>query len=181
MHLDKSDIGQAIADLDPLILALIKRRLPQLHQHERDDVAQDLRLHLWLVLPQHDPRRGSIGAFARACLLHAITDMSRRNHRQISESLLPVELTERTITPDFEGHRLSMELRSNPEAFLPPSLVRVLRALQHYPTPGAAAQSLGLKPRAFWSQAWKLKDCIREIFETGNTRSDLPQHNKRCA
>src|SRR5207302_228947 len=91
---------------------------------------------------------------------------SETTRPQRARTLTPQELANNLGEPvahqddDVEDAQLAKLILHHPERFLPPSLLRVYVALQEHATPGAAAKSLGMKPKVFYVMTRKLKKRI---------------------
>ena len=105
---DTPAAADAMRQAEPLIHSLITRLLPSLKGHDRDDLAQDVRLHLWSkALIDFDPTRASWKSYAFLCIRSFVR--SARLKRQRERRLLQNEHEDRIVAqaevplPDPKG------------------------------------------------------------------------------
>lgn len=69
---------QFLLFVDPLIVNMSRYR--RIKGKDQDEIAQDLRLHLWSKLGSFDPKKGKIKSWAFVVCRHKITDLARGKH-----------------------------------------------------------------------------------------------------
>lgn len=63
--------------------------------YDSDDVAQELRMHLWRQLPKYDPTRGKIETWGRRVLENKARDLYKKKKLEI-DGVVPEDLEEET-------------------------------------------------------------------------------------
>lgn len=80
-----------------VVMFALQHRLPGL---EPEDVAQELRLHLWRRLPSYDPRKASPKSWARTVLWRKVIDLSAPISGHTRSRREPLDAHEREVFED---------------------------------------------------------------------------------
>ena len=140
----------AIEEAEPILQHLLERMLPHLDDNDRDDLAQDVRLHLIAhVLPLHNAARGRWTTLAYTAIRHRVLDAKRRHIRARHATDLDVD----KLVPDDADGGASVErpdwLKLDAEA-LGKHLTRRQREVYHALAAGGqkqhVAQQIGIRP-----------------------------------
>jgi RNA polymerase sigma factor (sigma-70 family) len=88
--MDQSSIERMLADVEPLVVSITKRKLRGWPVTLIDDIRQEVRIGLWQkALPRFDPSRGELSAFAgtaiRNLLYDIVRDLQRNHHFQVTD------------------------------------------------------------------------------------------------
>jgi len=158
-------INDWLRELDPLVIALVKKRLRRFPSDARDDVCQQCRVALWQnVLPQYDPAAGPLTAFVRLCLDRVIErEVSKleriTRHEPLPESDLPMP-----NSSDVE--ELADQITEFPEQFLTLKQSRLLKLTLTGSQPQTIAIELGIEPHAVSKAILRLRKKIRSLVHT---------------
>jgi RNA polymerase sigma factor (sigma-70 family) len=101
-----------LVEVEPLVIAISKRKLRGWPASMIDDVCQEVRIALWQrILPQYDPSRGTLLGFASTAIHHAIIDQLRRLKRETTMQFTPAELDEIAGEDTSDEHHLDEQLK----------------------------------------------------------------------
>lgn len=183
----------AFEGLDAYSVAMIRYKSRKLIGHfgmsesDREDIEQELAIHLWQRLSQHDPARGSVKTFINCVLDNRVKGIikSRTNsafdpkmHAYSLDAAIEAgdsdEVTKGDII-DMDEYRITLGNATRPMMelteirvdvlrvveSLPPNLRRVCEALSHASV-AAAAKELGIGRDKLYDIMRDVRDAFRE-------------------
>lgn len=154
--------------IDPMLIQLVRDRLPRGAEAELDDILQEVRFKLWVTcLPKFDAWRKpkvKVSTFLRRCARDAVVDEIRKlRKRKHSTQPIAVEPAAPDQSLDHEIEQLAEQIRAEPERYLKATKSLLLMRLLAGDSPAVIARAFDVEPKRLWNAIYKLKMRISEL------------------